>query len=389
MKILLVHNFYQQPGGEDAVVREELALLQSGGHEVSLFSVHNDEIAGFWTKLKTLLLVTYNPWVRRALARRLSELKPDIVHVHNFFPQLSPSIFDACLDAGVPSVMTLHNFRILCPTGFLYHDGAIREDSLRHSAWWAVRRRVYRDSLLGTASVAAMVETHKRLGTWLKKVDRYIALSPFGRDKFIESGLPPERLVVKANAKDAPPPPMDAPRRGALFVGRLSPEKGVAVLLDAWERLDYPLRIAGDGPLSTAVRNSGNPNVEPIGRKSGAEIRAEMERALFLVLPSVWYEMFPMTLVEAFSARLPLIVSKLGGLADMVEHCVTGLHFEAGNPQDLRDKVEWAIAHPDEMRRMGENARKDYEAKYTPAINQTNLLAIYSDVIAEKRKAAR
>jgi glycosyltransferase involved in cell wall biosynthesis len=383
MRILLVHDFYQQPGGEDAVVRHEMALLQSKGHEVVLFSVHNDDIKGILRKAVTAVLAVYNPWARRRLTAALAKTRPDIVHVHNFFPQLSPSVFDACRAAGIPSLMTLHNFRILCPTSFLYHDTHLRERSLRHSCFWTVKQRVYRRSYIGTFFVACMVEFHKRIGTWRNKVDRFIALTDFAKQKFIEGGLPPDRISVKGNFISAPraTEEMGDRRRGALFVGRLSEEKGLTTLIDAWKGIDYPLRIVGDGPLREFCEKAQSEHVACLGRLSPEQVFDEMARAAFLVLPSVWYEMFPLSLAEALAAGLPVIASRLGGLSEMIEDKRTGLIFAAADAADLADKVRWAVAHPGRMREMGRSARAVYENRYTPEANYVDLITIYDDVI--------
>ncbi len=388
MRVLIVHSFYQQPGGEDAVVREDLELLRRNGHEVSLFSANNDAISDLWGKLKTFFLVVYNPVARRALAARIRDFRPDVVHVHNFFPLLSPSIFDACIDEGVPAVLTLHNFRILCPTAVLYHGGVIREDSLHGSAWWALKKRVYRNSFFGTLAVACMVEFHKRRGTWRRKVDRFVALSQFGKNKFIDGGLPQDRIVVKPNSREslATSSGETASRHGALFVGRLSEEKGISLLLRAWEGIEYPIRIVGDGPLSELVRTSAdkNSNVEVLGRLDPLAVRKEMERAAFLVMPSLCYEMFGLTIVEAYASGLPVLASRIGGPAEMVDDDVTGKLFEAGDIEDLRDKVRWAIAHPEPLRRMASHVRSVFQSLYSSQQALSTLEAIYRDAVRQR-----
>jgi glycosyltransferase involved in cell wall biosynthesis len=253
MRVLFVHNFYQIPGGEDTVVRAELAMLAREGITVELFSVHNDDIRGMLGGLRAALNVVYNPRARQALSETLKKFLPDVVHIHNFFPLLSPSIFDACLAAGVPSVMTLHNFRLLSPGALLHPSEAFVGRNFSDSCWWSVPRRVYRNSAAATAAVAAMIEFHKWAGTWTRKVSRFIALTEWAKQLFVEGGLPADRIVIKPNCI-ARPPAFDVGRReGALFVGRLSEEKGVDILLRAWKHSKYPLKIIGDGPLSHFV----------------------------------------------------------------------------------------------------------------------------------------
>jgi glycosyltransferase involved in cell wall biosynthesis len=389
MKILIVHDFYQQPGGEDAVVREEVELLKCHGENVSLFTAHNDKINGFWPKLRTALTVIYNPQARRKLSARLKADRPDIVHVHNFFPLLSPSIFYACRALDIPCVFTLHNFRILCPTCFLYFDEKVRERSLRHPCWWTILQRVYRNSFFGTLAVALMVELHKRIGTWTRVVDCFVALTSFAKSKFIEGGLPSERIVVKGNAIREPiGAEAVAQRHGAIYVGRLSEEKGLMLLIEAWKKLDYPLKIIGSGPLSKQIVAAAEGNVKCVGFLNRNEVHAEMRQASFLILPSLWYEMFPITVIEAFACGLPVISSRLASIEEININYVTGLNFRVGDADDLAEKVRWAVSHPSKMQQYGRNGRKKYEERYSSEVNYRALMKIYLDVICQRQAVA-
>ncbi|MFQ5785440.1 MAG: glycosyltransferase [Alphaproteobacteria bacterium] len=380
MKVLIAHNTYQQIGGEDAVVAAEHALLEAHGHAVETFGASNHAIDGPWSQLCTAFRAPYSPAARDALARRLASGRPDIVHVHNFFPLLTPSIYDACRAAGVPVVQTLHNYRLICPVATLRRNGAVCERCVTGSAYHAVLHGCYRGSRPGTLAVARMVERHRARGTWRERVDRYIALTGFARNKFVEGGLPAERIAVKPNfVAGEPPEEMPAARGGALFVGRLSPEKGIATLLAAWRGLDIPLRIAGDGPLDAAVRAAASPAITPLGRIDARAVAHEMRRAGFLVVPSEWYEGFPMVIVEAYARGLPVIAARLGSLAEIVEDGVTGLHAAPGDPADLAARVRWAAANPEALARMGAAARARYEARYTPEANYAMLAAIYAE----------
>jgi glycosyltransferase involved in cell wall biosynthesis len=387
MRVLLVHNFYQLHGGEDAVVRNEYCLLRSKGHEVELYQAHNDDIRSFGDKAAALFGVLYNLQAKRRLGQKLGEWRPDIVHVHNFFPLFSPSIFDACLDAGIPSVMTLHNFRILCPTALLYHDGAVCERSLQHSCWWTVPRRVYRNSFLGTLAVASMVEYHKRASTWKTKVNRFIALTEFGKAKFIEGGLPAERIVVKGNAVQ-PAGVGDAlggSRAGALFVGRLSDEKGIRVLLSAWSKMKEPLEIVGDGPLMSWVRANASDNIHVHGTASPETVRRKMLSSRFLVLPSTCYETFGMVVIEASACGLPSLVSDTPTLKEIVQSGVTGVHFRAGDALSLREAAKWLFQDERRLREMGLAAFEMYHQRFTMDSNYQKLITIYEGAIADQR----
>jgi glycosyltransferase involved in cell wall biosynthesis len=380
MRVLMIHNFYQIPGGEDSIVRAEISMLEKNGIEVDLFSATNDVIKGRLAQARAAAQVVYNPLARRALARKLSAYTPDVVHIHNFFPLLSPSVFDACRDAGVPSVLTLHNYRILCPTAFLHADDNDRQRSLRESCWWTVPRKVYRNSVAATLALAAMVEFHKRVGTWKRKVDRFIVLTDLAKRTFIAGGLPAERICVKPNWVPRPPGLDRTHREGALFVGRLDEQKGVRVLLEAWKDLDCPLKIIGDGPLEDLVRQSGNDRIVYLGRQPRGTVQREMQAALFLVLPSIGYEMFPVTVLEAYASELPVICSDLPSLGGLVETGVTGLRFPPGDAPGLAAQVRWAISNPSVLRQFGNRARVTYEERYTPEANFAQLIDIYRSV---------
>lgn len=382
MRILLVHNFYRQAGGEDAVFANERAMLEAHGHDVQEFTITNDAVHGSFRVLRTALATPYSEPSRRRMAKVLAEHAPDLVHVHNFFPLLTPSIFDACRAAGIASVMTLHNYRLICPAATLYRSGHVCEECVHGSPYRAVLHGCYRDSQPGSFAVARMVARHRKAGTWLTRPDRFIALTEFAKRKFVEGGLPAARIQVKPNFLPESPAAADgeaADRNGGLFVGRLSPEKGIGTLLRAWRDLDIPLRVAGEGPLLDEARRASPPMVELLGATAKDEVAAEMRRAAFLVLPSEWYETFGLVSVEAFRAGLPVIASKHGAMAEIVEEGKTGLHFAPGKASDLAEKVRWAEANPQAMRAMGENARKVYEANYTAEGNYTRLMEIYEE----------
>jgi len=379
MRVLLAHNFYKISGGEDIVVRDELANLKQNGIDARFFSVDNDHINGFLEKATSAVNVVYNLRSRRTFRKILDDVRPDVVHIHNFFPTLSPSIFDACRAARVPAVMTLHNFRLLSPGGLLYPDHA--DHDLKGPCWWTVPKKVYRNSAIGTLAVAAMIEFHKKAGTWFKKVDRFIALSTWAKAMFVAGGLPADRIVVKPNFV-APPEASDiGMRRGALFVGRLDEQKGIHVLLRAWEGTDYPLTIIGDGPLANLVQESAQNGIIYRGRQPRDVVQQEMRRAKFLVLPSLGSEMLPVTVLEAFANRLPVICSDLPALSDLVKTGVTGLTFASGDAAALSRQAQWAASNDRLMGEMARRAASDYETRYTPEAHFARIMEIYADAI--------
>lgn len=389
-RILQVHNIYHHAGGEDIVVANENRLLAEHGHEVLQDLSHNDTIRGAYRKLVVAWQAPYSHRSRQHMSQVIGTVRPDIVHVHNFFPLLTPAIYDACQDAGVPVVQTLHNYRTICAGALLMRDGRPCEDCIGRSPYQAVLHGCYRDSRLGSLAVARMIGRHQRKKTWHTKVDRLIALTEFGRQKFIEAGFPGERIRVKPNfVKDPVPQPRNAAGQlRALCVGRLSAEKGIRTLLEAWSTLDVQLNMAGSGPLEDTVRQAGLANINCLGQVAPSAVTHEMQAASVLIFPSECYEGFPMTIVEAFSCGLPVIASRLGSMAEIVEDGVTGLHFVPGDADDLAAKVRWAEAHPEEVQVMGRNARKAFEERYTEGANYRTLLSIYREALEEKAKAA-
>ncbi len=386
MKCLIVHNYYQKRGGEDAVFEAESALLASRGHDVELFTMHNDAVSSY-SKLGVAATTIWSGGAHKRLAQHLREFQPDIVHFHNIFPLISPSAISAAKSSGAAVVQTLHNFRLLCPSANLYRDGNICEDCLDLTVKWpAVVRSCYRESRGASAAVAAMLAVHQAAGIRGSLVDRYIALSHHSRSFFIRGGISPERIVVKPNFVDKPvaAPARSLGREGfVLYVGRLVPEKGVLTLLEAWQGADapgVPLIIAGEGPLAPKVAAAGG-MVQWVGRKSKAEIYDLMRRASLLVFPSEWYEPFGLVIVEAFANGLPVVAGRIGAAAELIDSGRTGFLFEPGNAMMLKAAVRYALESTEALSCMGKAAAEEYGAKYTPARNLNQLTDIYAEAI--------
>jgi glycosyltransferase involved in cell wall biosynthesis len=383
-RILLVHNFYRQAGGEDRVVEAEADMLRQRGHAVFQYLDDNDRL----TQLGKVRAAVETVWSRNSYRRIATTIRRNAIelcHFHNTFPLISPSAYYAARRLGVPVVQTLHNYRIMCPKAQLMRNGRICEDCVGRSVVWpGAVRKCYRNSYAASTVAAAMISTHHILGTWSRQVDRYIALTDFARTKFIQGGLPPEKIAVKANFVDPDPGCGDGAGKYALFVGRLSPEKGVATLLDAWQRTpgSLPLRIAGDGPMAGDVRDAvaANRNVEWLGEISRSQVLEQMRHARVLICPSTWYESFGLIIVEAFATGLPVIASDLGALTELIEPGRTGLLFRPGDADDLARQVRWAMEHPDRLQAMRSRARQRYESSYTADINYLALMTIYSDL---------
>lgn len=390
MKVLIIHNGYQQLGGEDVVFAQECQLLESHGHEVVRYERSNHEIESM-SGLERLALTKDMIW-SKASNRHVREVlraeRPDLVHIHNTFLMVSPSVYQVCQEMGVPVIQTLHNFRLLCPAFSLFRDGHVCEECPTSGLWRSVWHGCYRDSRAMTANVALMLQIHRALQTWNDSVDTYIALSEFARHKFIDGGLPAGKLCVKPNFVCPDPGERDRPGDYAIFVGRLSAEKGVATLLAAWERLKLPipLVIVGDGPLRPSLEEQARKRdlstVRFTGRLTMDQTRQAIRQAAFLVAPSLWYEGFPMIICEAFACGTPVICSRLGTLQEIVSDQGTGLHFGAGNAEDLADKVDWAWNHSSPMAAMGRSGRQAYESHYTAEKNYDRLLEIYNQTMS-------
>ena len=397
MKILLIHNAYQQRGGEDAVVAAESRLLEERGHEVVFYHRHNDDLRNRGP-LGAISAGIGATWARdsyRALKKLLLQRKPEVAHFHNTVPLISPAAYYACADAGIPVVQTLHNYRLVCPGGQFLRNGQVCEACLGRSVPWpGVVHACYRESWPATAAVAVMLTVHRVIGTWHKKVDVYVALSEFARNKFIQGGLPADRIVVKPNSVDLDFGDRTAGGEYALFVGRHSEEKGLRILIEAWSRLGarIPLRIVGDGPLRQEVAQEaerhGLADISFLGQLPPDEVQQQMRGARFLLFPSIWYEGFPLTVAEAFACGVPVVCSRLGSLEEIVQDGRTGLHFHARDAEDLAGKAEWAWTHPAEMEEMGRAARREYESKYTPERNYEALLQIYERAACSVKCAA-
>lgn len=381
MQILTVHNRYQICGGEDQSRESEDAVLRSRGHVVAEYCRENDAIPKLFARQMAYgLRAIWSNSDYCALRRVLRERRPDICDIHNFFPLISPAVYYAARAEGVPVVQTLHNYRLLCPNGLFFREHKPCERCLgKPFAWPGVIGGCYRESWPASAAVATMVGIHRGMGTWDKMVDVYVALTEFARQKFIAGGLPAEKIVVKPNF--VVDPGVGAGEGDyALYVGRISAEKGVRVMLEAWRKVSsIALKIVGDGPLAEGLKSEyeGLAGVEWLGLRPLSEVYRLLAGARMLVFPSECYEGLPRTPIEAFAVGTPVVASNLGAMSTVLKHRSTGLHFNAGSVDDLAAKLDWAWSHELEWAAMRRAARAEYELKYTAERNYEMMINIY------------
>lgn len=379
----MAHNHYLVRGGEDESFKAETMMLRDAGHAVTTYTRHNLELEGMGGPRQAATTVwsqeTYN-----TVRKLLRSSGAHVLHVQNFFPLVSPSIYYAARAEGVPVVQSLRNYRLLCVNGLFFRDGRPCEDCLgKRVQLPGIIHACYRDSRQASTVVAAMNAAHRLIGTWSRMVEVYIALTEFARQKFLDGGWPAERIVVKPNFVHPDPGVGAQERNGMLFVGRLSAEKGLATVLAAWRVLGpqgIPLRIVGDGLMRRTVQEaaSSNPGIDYLGPRSNEEILDLVGNAQAVIVPSEWYETFGRVVIEAYAKGTPVIASRIGALAEIVEHEGTGLIFAPGSVQELVAAVQRVVRQPESWRSMGVRARSRYEESYTADRNYHYLLEAYA-----------
>ena len=387
--VLVIHNRYRQPGGEDTVVRAEVTLLRRQGHRVTEYVRDNAEIETLspLSKAALMLSTTWNLQAYAELRRLIRAERPEVVHCHNLLPLISPAAYYACRAEGVPVVQTLHNFRLRCPAGTLFRQQAACQDCAG-ALGRAVMRGCYRNSRIQTAAVALMLGTHRALGTWRHAVDAYSVPSRFCLERMVAGGVPRHKIDLRPNFLLDDPGPRNGGGEYAVFVGRLCVEKGIRQLLWAWRRLRrIPLVIVGDGPLrgeaEKYIDRKGMENVRFTGALSATETLARMKGARFLVFPSVGYETFGMTVLEAAACGVATVATRLGAIPELVDEGKMGLLFDPHNTDEFVEKTAWAWAHPVRVNEMGAAARRRYLQHYSAANGYDELMGIYGLAMAE------
>lgn len=390
MKVLVCHNFYQRPGGEDNVFAAEIALLESHGNQVIRYERHNSDISAM-DKTDLLKRTIWNRETVADLTQLIETERPDVMHCHNTFPLISPSTYAVARDMNVPVVQTLHNYRLVCPKAALLREGRICEDCLgKQLAWPAVVHACYRDSRSASAAVTGMLAYHWHRGTWTKAVDRYVAPSQFLKRKFVEGGFPEDTISVKPHFVGHDPGTGTGSGNYALFVGRLSPEKGIQCLLDAWTLLpdQLELKILGDGPLAdtVAAAASADARIDWLGHQPATTVHTVMKEAKFLIVPSIWYEPFGLCVVEAFANGTPVIASRIGAMPEIIEHGKTGFLFDPADAAALARLTTAAFQQPEDLAQMRIAARARYDDICCADANYDMLLDIYRRAIGVRNR---
>lgn len=383
MKILLIHTNYTQLGGEDVVVQQEMELLQQH-HQVNLLRFQNKSGA---KGAFQFLAAIWNLAAARKVRAAINEFRPDVVHLHNWHFASGPIIIRAVKKMNLPLVHTVHNYRLLCPSAILLHNNQLFTKSLKqHFPWSAISKGVYRNSILQTFWLALVVWWHKKIGTW-SKINQFVCLTPFAVALFKTSTfiVAPQKFSIKPNFT-LPPTVQATTSKGNhfLYIGRLSEEKGIRLLLKAVENTDFQLKIAGDGPLKDQVTQAAkqHTNITYLGTLSKTEVAQQLQTAQVLVFPSIWYEGMPMTILEAFSTKTPVIASNLGAMSTMIEHQKNGLHFEAGNASALQHALaQWSGFTEEQKTTMRNGAYASYQQLYAPEQQLTYFNRIYKEAI--------
>ena len=378
MVVLAVHNKYQARGGEDASHTAKVQMLASAGHIVHELEFDNANIRN---ASKVALQASWNAVAHDKITAEIDSLRPDVLDVDNFFPLASPSIYYAASHRGLPIVQTLHNYRLICPGSTLFRNGAVCEDCVgSRMPWRGAVHGCYRQSIPASLAVTAMLTVHNLLGTWEKRVNVFVVLTEFCRQKFIEGGLPAELIAVKPNFVQTDLGPGSGDAGYALYAGRLTEEKGILSLLQAWKDVrGGTLVVIGDGPLAPDVKRAAETcqSIKYLGSLPANDARELMGRARVLVFPSIWYECMPMVIIESFCRGTPIIANRLGSMECLIDDGENGWLVDPANPASLGEALSMVFGAPEKPASMRPAARATFEANYTAKRNHQLLMDIY------------
>ena len=387
MKVLMLHNRYKIMGGEDVSTNAEYTLLKEYGVDIETLILTNDIIEDE-NKLGLAINTIWSKKYHAEILQRIADKKYDIIHVQNFFPLFSPSIFYAAKKAGIKIVMTVRNYRLICPNGLMYVNGAICTECVGKTIPYpALIKKCYRNSTSATGVTVAMLSLHNFLNTWKNKIDGFICISEFVKKQLIAGGIEENKLHVKYNFVATEIPPNFNPQDYYIYVGRISTEKGIDILLETFSKNKKKLLIIGDGPLKEDVVAAAerNDNIIFCGKLPLQETYKKLAAAKALIFPSKWHEPFGRTIVESFAHGTPVIGTPLGGVPELIEEGVNGFLFDSSLQSDLERAllVFESQPNPELMRR---NAYASYQQKFTPAVNYERIMQIYIGIINYESK---
>jgi glycosyltransferase involved in cell wall biosynthesis len=382
VRILILHSRYLSgpASGENRVAEDEAALLRAGGHEVATWAPE-PEVGG---PRELLATAASTVWSRHAAAAVHAEVRrrgAEVVHVHNLFPTLSPAVLRAADEAGAAVVVTLHNYRLMCLPATFLREGRVCEDCLGHGTWRGVRHRCYRDSLAASATLAASLGVHRRLGTF-EHVTTFLAVSGFVRSKYLEAGFAPDRVTVKPNFSHDTDP-RTGPGEYFLYLGRLAQEKGVDTLMRAWRTAPGRLVVVGDGPQAGELRRLAPSAVEFVGQVDADRVAPFLSKARALVVPSRWYEAAPRGITEAYAAGVPVLATRIGALEEAVEDGVTGVLVAPEDPDAWAGAAE-RLADDATSLRLGAAARELWARRFSPEHALEDLESAYADAVRRR-----
>lgn len=392
MRILVANNFYADyaTGGEGLSAQADVTLLEDHGQEVFFYKRTNNELLklSFWKKLLLPFELTYSHETYNNVTQLLKEFKPDILHVNNYRYIFTPSIFKAAKDCGVKTVLTLRNYRLISPCQ-LCCDGMVCERCIRGGAYRTLWNRcvpLEHNPVRRAFQLYIYLFVGRKLAFSHDLIDAFIALTPFAKQRFVMAGIPEKRIYVRPNFinNSTPKTENNEKKIGAVFIGRLSSEKGVEFLIDTWRSVEYPLTVIGTGPLESRLKRKAVPNVTFTGNLSSEETMDLLGRANFLIFPSVCYETFGRTIIEAFSLKVPVIASDLGPRKDLIQHGKNGLLFRTLDPEDLKKQIYKIINNPVLAEEIGAEGERTFLKNYTPEINYQRLIKVYEDVLNDK-----
>ena len=381
MKILHVHNRYRFVGGEDIMYESIVRMLRQKGHKVFTFERKSDNVQGLWGKTHAFTKGIYSRSAKKEFSAILMTEHPDIVHVHNTYPLISPSVLVASREFGVPVVMRCPNYRLICPTGLHFRNGAVCELCNGGREYWCVLKNC-RGNIFESVSYALRNVVARKWRLFQDNVTLFVPPSEFVKYSLVDASFPGEQIVVIPNMVSIPDSAVDPCHREYIaYAGRISPEKGIDTLLAAARETRLPVRLTGDYSAMPEIINTAPPNAYFVGHLGHDQFHPFYLKARFVVVPTLCFETFGLTAAEAMSHGLPVIASKIGGLPEVVEDGVTGFLFEPGDPDELAEKMKLLWENPDLCRRMGEAGREKAIREYSEDVYYERLIAVYEKAI--------